>query len=201
MCLQMTRAYYGWVIFPHMELRFFCILGIVNNAAMNIGMHTCFWTSAFVFFGKIPQSGIMGSYSSSYGSSIFKILRILQAVFHSCFSYLHPQWQYMRVPFSPCPLQHLLFVVFLMIAIWADVGCDLIVGFIVISLMISDIELSFHASIGHLHVFFRKMSLQILCSFFTQVFVFFWHSVEWVLSMFGILTPYQKYHLQIFSPI
>ena len=33
------------------HLGFFHILAIVNNAAMNKGMHICFQVSVFVFFG------------------------------------------------------------------------------------------------------------------------------------------------------
>ena len=42
----------------------FCILPIVNSAAMNTGMHVSFQISVFVFFRYIPRNGIAGSYGS-----------------------------------------------------------------------------------------------------------------------------------------
>ena len=39
----------------------FHILATVNNAAMNKGMHVSFQIGVFVFFRKIPKSGIAGS--------------------------------------------------------------------------------------------------------------------------------------------
>ena len=86
-------------------------------------------------FGYIPRSGI----AESCGSSIFNFLRNLSTVLYSGCIKLHSYQQCTRVPFSLCSHQHLLVLVFLLMAV-LTVTLWYFIVLLCVSLMISDTE-------------------------------------------------------------
>ena len=128
------------IIFIHSSadghLDCFHILTVGNNAVINTGVHISCWNTVFISFAYKPRSGI----AEAYDRCIFNFLRNLYIVFHSGWTNWHSHHRCIKVPFSPHLCQHLLSLVFLIIAILTGVSLYITLVSICIFLVIGAIE-------------------------------------------------------------
>ena len=171
MAMSYSIVYICHIFFTHLSINrhlgCFPILTIVNNVAIKIRVHMSF----HILWTRYPEVELLGHmvvwFLSFWGISI--LFSIVAAPIYSLtnsvqvFSFLH----YLKNICFSCPIQYLLFLVFLKITILIGVKWHLTGVLICISLIISDIEHLFMCLWTSVYLLWKKVYSNPLPIFFS----------------------------------
>ena len=155
----------------------FHVLAVVNNAAVNMGVVSLWYTD----FIKCEFAG-------SYDGSVYNLGGYHHTGFCSSCTNVHPYQWYTKIPFSLHHQKHWLSCVFLIIAIFTGVMWHHILVLIWIFLMISDVPHLSYIYWPFICLLVKNVYSGPLSIFKIRLFSCCW--VVWVPFVFWILTPY-----------
>jgi hypothetical protein len=152
----------------------------MNSAASKI-VGNCLYCILTCTFKYMPRRGITGS----YGNSIFSFLRNL----HTGYINLHSYQQCVRVPFSPHPVQHLLWYLLLKMAILTGKGWNLSIVLICISFTDRKVKRSMNLLAIYTSSFENCLFNSCVHFLKWELSFFFWDTCRFCISPIQKLSP------------